>query len=534
MYRKSKIYFLGCLTILLMHACSNTDGLLEEPTITDKINFISTIDNNNFGGTNTKAINSSWDAQDEIGVFMYQDGKELQENTIVNEIYNHVFTTTGNGTFTTQEGKEVFFPKDVEKVNFIAYYPYDSEIKNFEKVIDVAEQSNPAKINLMYSNNLKGNSANTSRVLQFKHILSRVQFDIKTKQNVNLAGLSIEINDVPVKAALNLVDGSLKIDNTSTQASVVAYKESDERYSAFLLPTESSSIKFTIRIRDKVITKTINTANLNSGKQNVITLSLSDSGGEVIPEKTGWSETPLFKTTDKQEYITFNMPANAGPYSVKHRNYSMLYDKSERVALWVAYPLHSSHMGSAPRSKWSYAPGLAQSEQPNVVSKSWPNEADVHDRGHQIASSDRTVTSDVNAMTFYVTNTTVQRISLNGGVWNKLEDEIQQQAKTMGRDTIYIVTGVTLTSKNAPTKKYTKDLSGNNVIIPATYYKAIYRKVNGKDVTYGYSFPNIETSKGENFNDSKYKISVSQLEQETGYTFFPDVAKAVKDQVVEI
>lgn len=532
MYQKSKIYLLGCLTILLMHACSNTDGPLGEST-TNKISFVSTIDNNNFGGANTKAINSNWEAQDKIGVFMYQDGQQLQENAIINGINNYQFTTTGNGIFNTQDGKEVFFPKDVEKVNFIAYYPYSSEINNLERAVDVSDQSNPAKINLMYSNNLKGNSANASRELLFKHMLSRVQFDIKAKQNVSLADLSIEVNNVPVKAVLNLVDGSLKIDNTSTQASVVVYKESDTRYSAFLLPTNESTIKFTIRIKDKAITKTSKTANLNSGKQNVITLSLSDSGSEVIPEKTGWSETPSFKTTDKQEYITFYMPANAGPFSVSHRNYSMLYDKSERVALWVAYPLHSSHMGSVSRSDWSFAPGLAQSDQPNVAAKSWPNESGVYDRGHQIASSDRTVTSAVNAMTFYVTNATVQRISLNGGVWNKLENAIQQQAKSM-RDTIYIVTGVTLNSKNGPTNEYTKDLSGNKVRIPSTFYKAIYRKVNGKDVTYGYSFPNVDTSKGDDYNDSRYKVSVSQLEQETGYTFFPNVAKSVKDQVTEL
>ena len=533
MYQKSKIYLLGCLTILLIYACSNADGPLGEST-TNKISFVSTIDNNNFGGINTKAINSSWEAQDKIGVFMYQDGQQLQESAIINGVSNYPFTTTGNGIFNTQDGKEVFFPKDVEKVNFIAYYPYSNEINNLERAIDVSEQSNPAKINLMYSNNLKSNSANASRELLFKHMLSRVQFDIKAKPNVSLADLSIEVNNVPVKAVLNLEDGSLKIDNTSIQASVVAYKESDTKYSAFLLPTNESTIKFTIRIKGKAITKTSKTVNLNSGKQNVITISLSDSGGgEVIPERNGWSETPQYETTNKQEYITFYMPANAGPFSTKDRNYSMLYDKAERIALWVAYPLHASHMGSVSRSDWSFAPGLSQSEQPNVVAKSWPNESGVYDRGHQIASSDRTVTSSVNAMTFYVTNVTVQRISLNGGVWNKLENAIQQQAKSM-RDTIYIVTGVMLNSKDGPSNEYTKDLSGNNVRIPSTFYKAIYRRVDGKDVTYGYSFPNIETSKGDNFNDPRYKRSVSQLEKETGYTFFPKVDKAVKDQVTEL
>lgn len=540
MYQKSKIYFLGFISILLMHACSS-DNQWEHITTndSDKISFASAIDNSSFGGVNTRAVNSEWQAKDNIGVFMFKDGKELGESTILEGTNNHLFTTTGDGFFMTPLGEEIYFPKDEKKVSFIAYYPYTKELNAFARDINVADQSKPAEINLMYSDNLKGNDSNASRMLQFKHMLSRVQFDIKAEQNVNLATLAIEVNNVPVKASLNLVNGSLKIDNTSTQASVAAYRESDKRFSAFLLPTASTNLKFTITIKGKTIVKTIKTADLNAGKQNVITLALSDSGGEIVPSKGGWAETPQFTAAAGQEYVTYNMPQSVNlagvkktyNFTPKDRNYSMLYDKNERIALWIAYPLHDSHIGDSGRSEWSYAPNITQTSQPNVVGGAWQDKTLGCDRGHQIASGDRTIAAEVNAMTFYTTNATVQKISLNGGVWEGLESALQGKVKT-NSDTIYIVTGVTLTSKEITQKQYTYDRSNRDVAIPAAYYKAIYRKVNGKDETYGYYFPNVETEQTKNFNQPKYMRSVSELEKETGYVFFPHVDRAVKDKTV--
>ena len=45
-----------------------------------------------------------------------------------------------------------------------------------------------------------------------------------------------------------------------------------------------------------------------------------------------------------------NIQYNLKMFSPGRRNFSMLYDTNYKLAYWVAYPLSSSYLGSAPRT----------------------------------------------------------------------------------------------------------------------------------------------------------------------------------------
>ena len=70
--------------------------------------------------------------------------------------------------------------------------------------------------------------------------------------------------------------------------------------------------------------------------------------------------------------------------------------------------------------------------------------------------------------------------------------------------------------------KYTNDNDGKRIAVPAYYFKAFARidRQSGTAYTIAFTFKN-EAFTGSSFMDQA--ISVSALEEMTGFTFFPDI-----------
>ena len=128
--------------------------------------------------------------------------------------------------------------------------------------------------------------------------------------------------------------------------------------------------------------------------------------------------------------------------------------------------------------------------------------------------------------TFYVTNSVPQiQDNFNGGIWQTLEAALQSEAMS---ETIYIVTGVAF-AKEGETKtiKYTtaKD-DTKRVPVPNYFYKVVLKvKTNSSGVvtsasTVGFWFEHKEYSNSAYAN---YAVSVDQIEEWTGFDFFPNL-----------
>lgn len=524
-----------CLTATLLlfiaQSCSNdTPEFKNQDTNKNKeITFSSIIDNNNFGGVNTRAMNATWEVNDKIGVYMYQSNNTLTSSSIIDNINNFSFITlTGNSQFTSNENIDLFFPKDKAEVNFIAYYPFSQAINNFKYSINIEDQSNLSEIDFMYSDNLKNNKISDNKQLTFKHKLSKLDFVINTNTAENV---DIALKDVYTKASFDLSNGQLTIDQSTKQTINKTSKNNSIEF--ILIPSALTELEFIISIDGKQTTKKIQSINLKEGIKNTFTLNIKDDNSTEIENSqySKWTETPQFKisTTSNYEYVNYFL-SGKNSNNEYLRNYSMLYDKENRVALWIAFPLHQYYMGTTNRTNnWIYTDALDFIYQPDVRSKSWPNKDGNFDRGHQIASSDRTGSKEMNAMTFFTTNATLQKSSFNQGTWNQLEQHLQSIAKT-ATDTLYIVTGIIL-SDGSQAIQYDYDNSNRKCAVPQYFYKAIYRRKNNKDITVAYKMANSEKT---NLNFENYKLSVSDLEKETGFTYFPAVPQAVKSEIGNI
>ena len=238
-------------------------------------------------------------------------------------------------------------------------------------------------------------------------------------------------------------------------------------------------------------------------------------------------ETPAIKINANYQYVTHY--STVGGKNV--RNYSMCFDKSKRLALWVAYPIHSIYLGSIGRTdEWGYDPEIENKYQVDCVSRSFGGS---YDRGHQIASADRLANRQMNVQTFYMTNMTPQFSSLNQLMWAKLEMKVRSYNCS---DTLYVVTGIYFDSAG----KTTTDGGGNYISIPTHYFKVLLRTKTG---TTGKSIlqckPNELKTIGFWVEHKSYGdiepprsicTSVAEIERKTGFDFFPKVAQEVKQQ----
>ena len=243
-----------------------------------------------------------------------------------------------------------------------------------------------------------------------------------------------------------------------------------------------------------------------------------------------WVELPT--KVEDSDYIYLTHFSGLNGRNV--RNYSLCYDKELHVAHWVAYPLHTVYRGSVSRDdNFTYDPKVDRSYQPNLAAGSYSGS---YDRGHQIPSADRTATAELNAQTFYATNMTPQLGSLNRYMWAQLEGKVRDN---MCADTLYVVTGCYYANTNMTTT----DKNGMKCPIPTNYFKVLLRTKNGQtgkkvtectaDELRAIGFWVEQRSYGST-PTTEICRSVAEIEQMTGFTFFPnidaEVAKEVKAQ----
>ena len=210
------------------------------------------------------------------------------------------------------------------------------------------------------------------------------------------------------------------------------------------------------------------------------------------------------------------------------RNYTFLYDKSLKSALWVAYATSNSgdfkdnNVGR--NDGWAYDPALDQSWQQNL-SGGYSSAGLSYDRGHQVASNDRQTTVEQNRQTFYYTNMTPQYSTLNQGQWAQLENKVQGVATvTSGSDTLYVVTGPLFDGKLASAT----DKSGNSCTAPSGYWKCLMKcsfsslGVMTKAVGCAYLFDTNST------NPAPTVTTIDAIESRTGFDFFTNVPAALQ------
>lgn len=273
------------------------------------------------------------------------------------------------------------------------------------------------------------------------------------------------------------------------------------------------------------------------------------SSPEAADYQRSWGEQPAYRQGTNYIYKTYHttlVSTNKYLMGGVRRNYSICFDASNRVSLWVAYPLHGCY--TTPRASrsdaWSYDPNaqlpvIEQSQQANIAGP-W-SFYQRGARGHQCPSADRYNSDATNAMTFYATNIMPQNSQFNGGSWSSLESKIRDWApksvNEMRYDTLFVVSGAHLVQG-----QYTYDRDGKKVAYPDKCWKVLLKQKRGQNENrqiwefsadelqaVGFIFTNDRAGGQTKLLDAA--CTVKEVEQLTGFTFFRNLDPAVADEV---
>lgn len=278
---------------------------------------------------------------------------------------------------------------------------------------------------------------------------------------------------------------------------------------------------------------------------------------EVSVYRSGWPELPYtyekrsgnYTVSSKNSTLYYahhlcpdvNNAQNAG----KARNYTVCFSAEHHCPVWVAAPRVPSDKGSASRTDaYQSDPNIPANIQYN--SKSTGGDCN---KGHMLGSAERTRTTATNRQVFYYSNIAPQyssNFNTGGGGWNVLEDWVDTKVCS---DTTYVVIGTYFDSYKdkrgyeASPKKI--EFGGrSDVSCPTMFYYLILRTKKGntgksvmdcsRDELMCAAFVRAHSTKwttntSQNQVSNKDLMTVEELEELTGFTFFANVPNAPKD-----
>lgn len=275
----SNLLYMGALSTLTLMSCTNNDDNSEWYG-SEGIVFTTAIQSRVSGNT--------WNANDEVGIYMMNAGSGIEAATAQNKKY----IAQTNGTLTAAPGNGIYLPES-GNVDFIAYYPYTTSVSGNKLAVNVSDQSNPAAIDLIYSNGTKGVAATTATTisLEFTHQLTKVTLNVTKDETIEtLNGLGVNIKGISTEGEFNLADGTLTATAGTNNKDVAMYIDAQgttATATAIILPTAAStdqtSLNLTFNLNGQSFTHTISDASIFEKGTNVsFNAKLSINNGKPV------------------------------------------------------------------------------------------------------------------------------------------------------------------------------------------------------------------------------------------------------------
>lgn len=181
----------------------------------------------------SRATDTAWEPNDEIGVYMQNAGSEGYANVNVkyanSEADCNKFTSTSPITY--PEG-------GTGTVNFMAVYPYNGDIADGNYTFTLAD-GDLSKNDIMYASAPSIASGVTNVNLTFQHKLSKIILQLKDEQNNAVTGATVSIDNQCVNGALNVADGTVSVAGDATYTSELTFAEGENgHYEVIVIPDD--------------------------------------------------------------------------------------------------------------------------------------------------------------------------------------------------------------------------------------------------------------------------------------------------------
>lgn len=276
----SNLLYAGMLSSLALVSCTDNDEN-SEWTGSEGVVFTTSIQ--------SRVSGNSWNANDEVGIFMTQNGSEIASATAANKKY----LAQTNGSLVAAPGEGVYLPA-TGKVDFIAYYPYSNALSGNVMDVNVADQSKPGAIDLLYSNETKGVEAANGKTIALKFVrkMSKITLDMTKDETIeSFEGLKVEMKGIATEGKFDLANGTVKAtDGKNTQAvamNIGNVEASTAKATAIILPTaaatDQTKMDLTFTLAGKTFTHSIaDLAAFEAGKNVTFKATLSVNNGKPV------------------------------------------------------------------------------------------------------------------------------------------------------------------------------------------------------------------------------------------------------------
>ena len=276
----SNLLYAGMLSSLALVSCTDNDEN-SEWTGSEGVVFTTSIQ--------SRVSGNSWNANDEVGIFMTPNGSEIASATAANKKY----LAQTNGSLVAAPGEGIYLPA-TGKVDFIAYYPYSNALSGNVMDVNVADQSKPGAIDLLYSNETKGVEAANGKTIALKFVrkMSKITLDMTKDETIeSFEGLKVEMKGIATEGKFDLAKGIVKAtDGKNTQAvamNIGNVEAHTAMATAIILPTaaatDQTKMDLTFTLAGKTFTHSIaDLTAFEAGKNVTFKAKLSVNNGKPV------------------------------------------------------------------------------------------------------------------------------------------------------------------------------------------------------------------------------------------------------------
>lgn len=220
----------------------------------------------------TRASGTTWEKGDNIGVFMTKDTYELTGNALY-------FNANEDGAMADfSSSSPIHYPKS-GSVDFIAYYPYKSGTSLTSYALDLTDQSDLDKIDLMVAIAKDKAKSIDAINLQFEHKLSNISVSIKVGEGLDsadLVGASVQLIGTKAMANYNLTSNEIDFGSAEIQDITLNTNDNGTQANGFVIPQTLYGVQIVIsKGGESIFTGSLSTDVFEAGQQYDYTATIT-------------------------------------------------------------------------------------------------------------------------------------------------------------------------------------------------------------------------------------------------------------------
>lgn len=264
----------------------------------------------------------TWNQGDAVGLFMLRSGGTLPDDLLAGmNNTRYEIADPEQGTLTSTE--TIYYPLDVERVDLVAYAPYNASQTGGTCEVNVSNQTTPQAIDLLYARTTDVAPAEAPVALAFSHQLSRITLDLKAGSGMTsdaiaaLTAADVTIAGMPVTATLTLADGTLTAGSAdagtfSPVKNGTASEGADASFSAIVIPQAQAAGSVTFRIGSQETVWNIpGDVAFEAGKHTAFPITINADGTLTLgtPVISDWTTNDHPGQSLEMSFTTVRIPA---------------------------------------------------------------------------------------------------------------------------------------------------------------------------------------------------------------------------------